>query len=92
MKLTIDTQQDSYEDIKKVLHILTSIIQQKEGNLQSNYSGTQSTTDTTTLMSMFDDTASSKSVPDTPPNFSSFLNLTKRPEEIKKERPEIEFY
>ena len=91
MKLTIDTQQDSYEDIKKVLHILTSIIQQKEGNIQTNFNS-PGNTDTTNLMSMFDDTAVSKSVPDTPPNFSSFLNLTKKPEEIKKERPEIEFY
>ena len=91
MKLTIDTQQDSYEDIKKVLHILTSIIQQKEGNVQSNYTDSGNP-DTANLMSMFDDTPAQKTVPDTPPNFGSFLNLTKKPEELKKERPTIEFY
>ncbi len=91
MKLTIDTQQDSYEDIKKVLHILTSIIQQKEGNVQSNYGSTQNT-DTTNLMSMFDNTSSTPSSAEKAPDFSSFLNLTKKPEEIRKERPTIEFY
>ena len=29
MKVTIDTKEDSHEDIKKILHILTNILQQK---------------------------------------------------------------
>ena len=29
MRITIDTQHDTYDDIKKVLHILSGIIDQK---------------------------------------------------------------
>ncbi len=78
MKLTIDTQTDTYEDIKKVLHILTNIIE-KNG---SGSSTPTSSTDTTNMMSMFSDdssvpSAAQKEIPDTAPDFSSFLNLTK---------------
>lgn len=83
MKLTIDTQTDTYEDIQKVLHILTNIIE-KNGSSSSTSipSTTSSSTDTTNMMSMFSDdsstsSATQKEIADTPPDFSSFLNLTK---------------
>ena len=67
MKLTIDTQVDTYEDIKKVLHILNGILEKKDGGISSNFgvesyggsssSGTSSSAsgDTSNLMSMFGD-------------------------------------
>jgi len=100
MKIMIDTQHDTYEDIQKVLHILTGIIQRKEGSSNSNYNQSSSynqssgTTDTSNMMSMFDSTPSgSKEIPDTPPDFSSFLNLTNgtKKEEVKGV-PKIEVY
>lgn len=89
MKITIDTQVDTYDDIKKVLHILTGIIEKKDVTIQSNFTSRSSypssNTDTTSMMNMFDD-EQKKDVPDTPPNFNSFLNLVnKKPEEKKRD-------
>ncbi len=95
MKLTIDTQHDTYEDIQKVLHILTGLIQHKEK--QEAAASNSPTADTTDLMSMFSGSASlapaEKTDTSAPPDFSSFLNLTKKEE--KKENisiPKIEFF
>ena len=79
MKITIDTQTDTYDDIKKVLHILTNIIEQKSG---SSAVSSSSGVDTSSMMSMFSDDSTAnptaaKEVADTPPDFSAFLNLTK---------------
>ena len=88
MKLTIDTQADTFEDIKKVMHILSGIIERKEiGGMSSNYAGESKPTDTTNLMNMFN---AAPAVPDTPPDFSSFLNLTKQ--ERKEDLPRVELY
>lgn len=93
MKLTIDTQADTFEDIKKVMCILSGIIERKElGVVNSNYTPESKPTDTTPLMSMFSDTPSAPSVPDTPPDFSSFLNLTKKQEEKKAGLPRVEVF
>ena len=91
MKVTIDTKEDSVEDIRKVLHILTNILQQKGGEMLSN-AETGSPVDTSNLMSMFDDNTA-KPVPDTPPDFGSFLSLTgnKVPEK-RIERARVEVY
>ncbi len=90
MKITIDTQADTYEDIRKVLHILSSILE-KKGEAGTNFSESGTSTDTSNLMSMFGDNPSS--APNTPPDFSSFLNLSagKVPEK-KIERPQIQVY
>ncbi len=72
MKLTIDTQVDTYEDIKKVLHILNGILERKDGGISSNFNvesygntstGTSSSAsgDTSNLMSMFGDDSSGSS-------------------------------
>ena len=87
MKVTIDTKEDSYEDIHKVLQILTNILQHRGTEIKSNES-----TDTTNLMTMFDAPSSEKNIPEKAPDFSSFLNLTKETSTKKEERAEIEYY
>ncbi len=82
MKLTIDTQHDTFEDIQKVLHILTGILEQKGINPSSP------AVDSTPLMGMFD----TPQQPDKAPNFGSFLNLVNKKEEKSIEEPKIEFY
>ncbi len=98
MKITIDTQADTYEDIKKVLYILTDILQKKGESLNSSLGGLPGSSfaeskpvDSATMMGMFGDEqptnamnpansiagSASPAVPDTPPDFSSFLNLAK---------------
>jgi hypothetical protein len=59
MKLTIDTQQDSYEDIRKVLQILTQILERKGSAGFSGRGEAGETMDTTNLMSMFDGSSAS---------------------------------
>ena len=99
MKLTIDTQVDTYEDIKKVLHILNGILEKKDGGISSNfgvesYGGSSSSSnaasgDTSNLMSMFGDdgsAASNTEKKDNPPDFSSFLNLVNQNKDDKPKR------
>ena len=99
MKVTIDTQHDSYEDIHKVYQILANILQRKGNNVPTEYEHVQDTpsetpVDTTNLMNMFDAPASSseKNIPEKAPDFSSFLNLTKETSLRKEEKAEIEYY
>ena len=45
MKITIDTQHDTHEDIKKVLHILSNILEKKDSvDPSSTYQENISTT------------------------------------------------
>lgn len=97
MKVTIDTQQDSYEDIHKVYQILANILQRKGNNIAGFPENTpEAPVDTTNLMNMFDAPSSSssleKSIPEKAPDFSSFLNLTKETTAKKEEKMEIEYY
>lgn len=90
MKVTIDTKEDTHEDIRKVLHILTEILERKGITPAANV-------DTSSMMSMFNDAAESQTTPEksgSAPDFSSFLNLTKKQEEDKKELQEwkIQYY
>ncbi|MBI2668929.1 hypothetical protein HYX14_03740 [Candidatus Woesearchaeota archaeon] len=88
MKITIDTQTDTVDDICKILHILTDILQQKGETLSA-----AAPVDTSNLMSMFDSSAAEKSVPDAPPDLGSFLNLVNKKEEIKKDNvPKVMVY
>ena len=93
MKITIDTQHDSFEDIKKVFHLLGGILEKKENGTLSTSSGNP--VDTSNLMSMFGtDSTAQKEVPDTAPDFSSFLNLTKgqQQKEPQGDTEKIELY
>ena len=57
MKITIDTKEDSHEDIQKVLHVLKTIAVNKGTEAHSQ---TNSSEDTTSMMSMFSDTNENK--------------------------------
>ncbi|MEK6853431.1 MAG: hypothetical protein AABX64_01990 [Nanoarchaeota archaeon] len=84
MKLTIDTQVDTHEDIRKVLQILTSILEKKD-------SSASPAADTTNLMGMFsDEQKGTVETKGNAPDFSSFLNLTQKSE--KKDKPQLEYY
>jgi len=90
MKLTIDTQVDTHEDIRKVLQVLTSILEKKGSSLPSSSSAT---TDTTNLMNMFsDEQKGTLETKGNPPDFSSFLNLTQKKDNKDDEEGKIEYY
>ena len=87
MKLTVDTKEDSFEDIRKILQILTSILDKKESVLPST------ATDTTDLMGMFsDDQKGTIETKGTPPDFSSFLSLGSQKKENKDDEAKVEYY
>lgn len=90
MKVTIDTKEDSHEDIRKVLHILTNILENKDLNEQK-----QKVTDTTNMMSMFADPQKSaeptKETEGSAPDFSSFLNL-QNTEKKDDDLPKVEYF
>lgn len=87
MKITIDTKEDSHEDIIKIVNVLKVILGEHPTNSASSV-------DSSAMMSMFADPAAGKTekeIPDTPPDFSSFLNLTK-PKKENDEECKIEFF
>ena len=81
MKITIDTQVDTHEDIKKVLQILTGIIQREDIStpIVTNATPQQTQSADSGFMSMFGD-ADTEIKKENAPDFSSFLNLIKKPE------------
>ncbi len=88
MKLTVDTKEDNFEDIRKILQILTSILDKKDSALPSTAA------DTTDLMGMFsDDQKGTIETKGTPPDFSSFLNLGSQKKENKDDdEAKLEYY
>jgi len=86
MKVTIDTKEDTHEDIRKVLHLLVGILEKKEEKSSA------SSVDTTNLMGMFGDDSSPAQKDDKAPDFGSFLSLTKGKEEKKGQPLKIEFF
>ena len=90
MKITIDTKEDSHEDIRKVMQILNHF----SGNTPA-----PEPADTTNMMNMFSEEKkeetpmtmfNSEKKEETAPNFNSFLNLTEKKED--KEEPKIELF
>jgi hypothetical protein len=127
VKITIDTKEDSHEEIGKVLSLLQNLIAEKEGpstpqrlNISQPVASMEPVPepiDTGGMMNMFDTPAVQESVPqaapepttvgplpqtnplsivanteqkDTGPDFTSFLDLAKQPEQ--KEDPQLEFF
>jgi len=104
MKITIDTQVDSHNDIMKAIQLLHHFV----GSVNSVNSGNsflqdkpREEVDTTSMMSMFGSPQpmikgkpEEKEIPDTPPDFSSFLKLTRANQEQPKQNEEhkIEFF
>ncbi|PIN75140.1 hypothetical protein COV17_04285 [Candidatus Woesearchaeota archaeon CG10_big_fil_rev_8_21_14_0_10_36_11] len=88
MKITIDTKEDSHEDIRKVLHILTHTLGQKAPvDIQQN-----EPIDTTIMMNMFSNGSEQQNIPEKAPDFTSFLNLTKKNDDTKDAIEKIEFF
>jgi hypothetical protein len=107
MKITIDTKHDTHEDIRKVLHILTHILENKESSsrLDSNINLSTATTEEKPagFMNMFGDSPTPTSAPsnepnqtepETAPDFSNFMNLMNKKEDDNedKEEPKLEFF
>jgi hypothetical protein len=98
MKITIDTKEDSHEDIQKVMQILQHFTRSST-QVAQNITPTAPVQDTSSMMSMFGDTPSSQSatpepLPQTAPDFSSFLNLADqmKKEEEKSDDVKIELF
>lgn len=93
MKITIDTKEDSHEDLVKVINLLKGVLGQETfTNLPNNTSA--GSVDSSGMMSMFADSVpvkTDKDIPDTPPDFNSFLNLTRAKKE-NKDDCKIEFF
>ncbi len=94
MKVTIDTKEDSSEDIKRVFQILGDMLH-KKGHSEDLSTTPAENMDTAPLMNMFNDSSQEhsqeqKEIPDKAPDFSSFLNLTKQ--QKKEEIPRVEFF
>ncbi len=91
MKITIDTKEDSQEEIRHAIRLLSHLL---EGQGASALIKTAEPVDTANLMNMFSESETrgeaKREIPDTPPDFSSFLNLTKN--HPAKERTKIEWY
>jgi len=95
MRITIDTKHDGHDDILKVMEILCHFVKRDENN---------PVVDTTNLMGMFSEnnlsnnnpeikTETKNNIPDTPPDFTSFLNLAQQKKDNKKDDgPKIEFF
>jgi len=92
MKIMIDTQKDTHDDIKKILNILTHILDRKDSFTEKSPERFPET-DSTSMMSMFADPEVKKVTEpqDRAPDFSSFLNLTRKEEE-KKGQSEIQYF
>ncbi|MBU0457399.1 MAG: hypothetical protein ABH824_03735 [Nanoarchaeota archaeon] len=97
MRITIDTKEDSYEDIRKVLHLLTNVLERKGEPIEIQTNKPAEIVDTTNIMSMFSDpaTKSGDNLPDRAPDFSALLNLNnknKEEDKIKEQRYKIELF
>ena len=94
MRLTIDTKHDSHDEIKHAIQILNDLLERKGIPTTTQEASPEATTN---MMNMFSDTPTEeetlqKEIPDTAPDFSSFLNLTNKQEEKKEEAPKVQFF
>ncbi len=91
MKITIDTKTDSHEEIKRAIQLLSYLIKKdnfnrdrivsNSTNLDIGESLNNASNESNAFASMFGGNTEkkeekfTKTIPDTPPNFNSFLNL-----------------
>ena len=101
MKITIDTKEDTHHEIRKVLGLLTDLLNKERVDPRHRSFSEQpqenNSEDTTSMMSMFNSpnrevqedklawTEEPKEVADTAPDFTSFLNLANKQQEEKKD-------
>lgn len=81
MKITIDTKEDSHEDLRKVLQLLALLVKDEATTKPE-------TVDTSNLMNMFDQPEKDDKAPD----FSSFLSLTQPKPQKKDEEVKVEIF
>ncbi len=103
MIITIDTKADSPSDIRKAIAFLQLHVEDS-GSSYVPTTAASTPMDTTTMMGMFDDTPPASNSPSasaqrtsdgSAPDFSSFLNLTKKERSasnVPALKPQIEFY
>jgi hypothetical protein len=86
MRLTIDTKQDSHDEIKHAIEILNQVLTRKGHTYAPTVSPEATPEATTDMMSMFSDNTPvpTETPTESAPDFTSFLNLTN---EDTKEEP-----
>ncbi|MAF99395.1 MAG: hypothetical protein CMH61_02175 [Nanoarchaeota archaeon] len=102
MKLTIDTQHDTLDDIKRVIRVLSEVIHTKNGAVLSNkpiVEQKEPSVDTTNMMDMFGNASSTESQerePNVsegkPMDFSGFMQLVNKKNEDKSDDSKIISY
>ena len=117
MKITIDTKEDSHEDMKHVLEMLTNLLRKNSSepvhtiDMMSMFDAPAAKEAPAMPMSMFNTPVKEsgdsqlfsmsqhkqsferKEVPNTPPDFTAFLNLTKENQDNNKDHePQVEYF
>lgn len=74
MKITIDTKEDSHEEIKKVISLLTHLIGQTPSSNRNIFDDSKPTESTDNLFSIFDNpsAAETKETPKEKPNIELY--------------------
>ena len=90
MKITIDTKEDSHEEIRKVIRMLSSLVGEEmrtnQGNIFEDNAPSETSKSGDLLGSLFGGGASLESSPSSPEESKPKI------EEKKDETPSIEFY
>tara|TARA_Y100000310_G_C20179266_1_gene577350 strand:- start:218 stop:502 length:285 start_codon:yes stop_codon:yes gene_type:complete len=94
MRITIDTKEDSSEEIKKVISLLSHLIKEE---VKMNVTAPSSEEGDTAFANMFGSTEPvqepKKETEGTPPDFSGFMDLVENSDkEEKKDAPKIISY
>ena len=80
MKITIDTKEDSHEDIRKVMEILGHFTGRRDGNVSNHSTPNAAPEDNSGFMNMFgDSSAPAESVPTAQSGYSSESSTTAVP-------------
>ena len=86
MKITIDTKEDSKEEIQKVIHLLSNLVKEDTVSNADIFTSERKSEDSA-FANMFGAEEKPAEAPDTPMDFSGFTNLVE-----KKEVPKVTSY
>ena len=101
MKLTIDTQHDTLDDIKRVIRVLSEVIHNKNGAIVTNspvIEQEKPSVDTTNMMDMFGTPSAPSEERENnvsegkPMDFSGFMQLVNKKNEDKSDDSKIISY